>query len=226
MRYAITSTVVTAATALFSGGGQYDLIDLATVHDELDIPTSKTSDDAFLQRAISQVSAQVAKYCNRVFPVETVRDTIYPERDAYPWQTPGGVSPLQLSRWPVVRVRSVQIKAAPGFVHGAEYRVDAPSGQLIRLDRWTQYPTQWWPEQTEVVYDAGYSTIPVDLQDAVLRLITARYYNRGRDPTLKSQTQPGLGDQTYWVGSVPGVKGPFTEDIIAILDPYRVPVTA
>lgn len=218
----ITEIVVAAAT--------YDLTDLATVHDELRIPTGTTTDDPFLTRAITQVSTAIQRHCNRVFAVETVRDVVYPERDDYPFQVPGGVSPLQLTRWPVIGVASVVVADGPGSesrqLSRGHYRVDARNGQLVRLDRYTKYPSPWYPVRTLVTYEAGYAVIPADLVDVALRLITSRFYSRGRDPTLKSQSQPGLGDQAYWVGSVPGVKGPFPEDMLAVLDSYRVPVVA
>lgn len=81
--------------------GPYDLTDLATVRDELSIPAADTSSDAFLQRAITQGSIQMANYANRVFPVEGIQDLVYIEQDAYPYQVPGGIFPLQLTRWPL-----------------------------------------------------------------------------------------------------------------------------
>src|SRR6185437_9590144 len=38
---------------------------------------------------------------NRVFALETLQDLIYIQQDPYPWQVPGGVYALQLSRWPL-----------------------------------------------------------------------------------------------------------------------------
>ena len=97
MPYEITSSVITAAST-------YDLTTLAVMHDELNIPSNDTSKDASLARIITAVSAGVAKYCNRVFALETVRDVIFPQRDAYPYQVPGDIAPLQLSRWPIVQM--------------------------------------------------------------------------------------------------------------------------
>jgi hypothetical protein len=50
---------------------------------------------------------------------------------------------------------------------------------------------------------------------------------QGRDPLLKSREQPGIGTETYWIGTVPGVKGALPEEVTDLLDgKYRVPVTA
>ena len=232
------TTVLTAAPAN-PPAGPYDLIDLATVKDELDIDPDDTAQDARLVRAIIEESLAIAHYCHRVFAVETVQDVIYPERDAYPYQVPGGVAPLQLARWPLVAVAWVSIVdppgtittlvQAPGFASNrpGDFLSDPAHGWLVRLDPYTGYPTSWNPVMTTVVYQAGYAAIPGDLSGAALRMITARWKARGRDPLLMSRDQPGaLGSERYWVGGVPGVRGPFPQEIAAVLDLYRVPVTA
>jgi hypothetical protein len=289
-------------TTVLSPAASYNLIDLPTVHDEMQIPATDTSNDAWLNRGIAQVSRAIANYCNRVFPVETVQDLCYPERDAYPYQVPGGVRALQLRRWPILPAAvklptsadtpsgavlpfasaSAIVAGMPAYcatgvsglpasayvssvasgsatlsapvtadvpagtsvnfgpcvtindplgtvttlVNGTDYQVDAKKGWLIRLSPYTGYPTTWDPVQTTVTYQAGYATIPDDLVDAALRVMTQRWQDRGRDPFLKSQDQPGLGTQTFWIGTRPGVKGVFTEEIAGMLDSYRVPVTA
>jgi hypothetical protein len=299
----ISSTLLPAAS--------YLLTDLDTVKDELEIDDSDTSRDVFLTRILSSTSSAIAAWCNRVFPQETALDAVYPERDAYPYQVPGGVAPLQLSRWPVaagtatlattednpagatltlpsvaglaagmpvsggnVIVPSptltsitnapvpsgtfiaaiagnvvtlnqpttgdvpagatlwfgtaVSIIDPPGtlttLVPGAGFLIDGGPGQLTRIGTYQLYPLPWMPVQTLVTYQGGFATIPDDLVDATLRLVTQRYQMRGRDPTIKSQDQPGLGSTSYWVGSIPGVRGAFPEEIADALSRYRVPV--
>lgn len=68
--------------------------------------------------------------------------------------------------------------------------------------------------------------IPADLVDAALRLVTARYKAKGRDPALVQQESAGTGVQRFWFGGAPGQTGPFPPDISAALDNYRVPVSA
>ena len=97
MALRIVTTVLVPATS-------YDLTTLATIKDDLAIPAADTSSDATLARFITEQSALVAQYCNRVFPVETVRDTFFLDRDPYPYQVTGMLSELQLTRWPVVAV--------------------------------------------------------------------------------------------------------------------------
>lgn len=68
--------------------------------------------------------------------------------------------------------------------------------------------------------------VPDDLADMCLRLIVGRFKARGRDPMLMQQDTPDVGSQRYWVGGIPGQDGPFTPEITASLDTYRVPVMA
>lgn len=224
------TTVVTPAST-------YDLVDLATAKAELNIPNSDTSNDSWLTGAISQVSGAVSRYCNRAaaaadeasFPAETVQDLFYPDRDAYPYQVPGGLSRLQLSHWPVISVTSVTVTDPPGtdttLTAGTDYVLDGAAGQLLRLNQYTAYPTSWAPLKTVVVYRSGYSPIPLDVVDAVLRWLTMRFNSRGTEANLKTIEQPGLGTKTYWVGD-PRMAGGVPADIAELLDKYRVPVVA
>jgi hypothetical protein len=238
----IVSVLVPAAS--------HDLLDLATVRDELGITAGDTKSDAWIVRAIAQVSRMVMSYCKRVFAVETISEMIFLDQDPYPYQVPGGVSRLQLTRRPLVEATlaafnpispllfdlgeqsgiSVTQTIAQGvtqsLVAGTDFIADPDTGTLLRLDPFTGVAMRWEAFPTTVVYEAGYSAIPDDLVEAALRLITARFRDRGRDPFLKERDQPGLGHQVFWVGSLPGVRGAFPEDIRAVLDQYRVPTIA
>ena len=222
----IISTVLTAASS-------YDLTTLGNIKDDLAIPNTDTSSDATLARFITEQSALVAGYCNRVFPIETVQDVIYPDRDPYPYQVTGMLSELQLSRWPVVSVATVTDTIAVGIVNtlvaGTDFVIDSARGWLTKTDPNTGYPTGWSPDQYTIRYTAGYFEVgsgspPPDLEMAVLRLVTARFKARGRDPFLKSQGEPNIGTEQYWVGAMPGQTGAFPPDIAAVLEKYRVPL--
>ena len=220
MALRIVSTVLVPATST-------DLTTLATIKDDLAIPAADTSSDATLARFITEQSALVAQYCNRVFPVETVQDTLFLDRDPYPYQVAGLQSELQLSRWPVLAVTSVVETVALGstntLTEGADFITDVANGWLTRLDPNTGVPTGWSPDQYTITYQAGLTSPPADLEMAVLRLVTARFKARGRDPYLRSQGEPGVGQEQYWIGALPGQTGPFPPDIAAVLEKYRVP---
>lgn len=90
----------------------YDLVDLGAVKDELNLPDSDTRQDRFLARTIAQVSSAIAQWCNRTFAVETVEEIQHIRRDPYPYQVPGGVTRLQLSRYPLAQCPLIPTIAA------------------------------------------------------------------------------------------------------------------
>lgn len=228
-------------STLLTPAATYDLVDLETVKVELQIPDDDTSKDAWLTGVIHQVSGAIARFCNRSsmdvneasFPIETVQDLFYPERDAYPYQVPGGLELLQLSRWPLPFVEggdspvtSIVITDPPGnnttLVEGTDFIVNPAFGQLVRLEPFTQYPTLWFPVKTVVIYQGGFDPIPPDVQDAALRWITQRFSDRGRNPNLRAREQPGTGREEFWVGGPP-MSGGVPQEIVELLDHYRVP---
>lgn len=286
-------------TTALSAAENYDLTDLATGKDDLGISAGNTSDDTWLQRAISQVSRAIATYTKRVLVPEVVRDVFDIEQDPYPYQTPGGVSALVLTRWPVIVVQSVVQTTSFGttqeLVEGTDFRTNPATGELIRLNRLTGVATAWeavpvtvvymagfgsWASQTSIVpgppyqvtvsqaaafscdqsvkyangtaltrvtgaptagqysatsgiytfgvADAGQSmtitygvkAVPDDLIEICLRLLTARFHAKGRDPSLVQRETPGIGIERWWFGGAPGQNGPFPPDIAAAIDPY------
>lgn len=130
-----------------------------------------------------------------------------------------------------------------GLACGTDYEIetaslqagDEGSGRLYRLNASTGSPKSWAHSKITVVYQAGYVlpndtgnvTLPADIEEACLKLVTARFRSRGRDPMLVEQSQSAqLGMQRWWVGGSPGQKGAMPPDIEALLTPYRVPVIA
>ena len=296
MAVEIISTVLVAATAT-PPAGPYDLTTLADVKLELDIAAADTSKDAWISAATTRLSAVAANYCNRVFAVEALQDLIYIQQDPYPWQVPGGVYPLQLSRWPMVNaavvpftgnthgtttvdgiastagltegllvfasdgsvpagtvisavasnaitlsnaatssetalafttgvqvVQELSVGVTQTLVYGQDYTIDAARGWLIRLNEWTGVSEKWEAEPVTVQYQAGYASVPPDLEEAMLRYITGRIAARGRDPYQVEETQGAAGSQRWWVGTLPGQEGVFPPECLSVFEKYRVPV--
>ncbi len=208
-----------AVTTVIAAAQSYDLVALDVVRDELRL--TDRSNDVQLKRYISSASAAAAQYCNRVFPVETVQDDFWPERDFYPYQVPGGVQPLQLSRWPVTEITSV-VENGETLVADTDFTPNKANGWLVRYDV-NQYPKAWPAWKITVTYKAGYAAIPPDVADAVVRMVKARWLARGRDPYLRQENIPGVREVQYWIatGSEAGNMPP---DVMDILENYRVPV--
>lgn len=161
MAYSVVTSVLCAAAS-------QDLTDLATVRDELSIAVGDTSSDAWLGRAISQVSASIATYTNRVFAPERVIDVLDIQQDPYPYQTPGGFPQLQLSRHPVLSVGSVaQTLAAASsqpLTVGVDFRTDPATGRLMRLNPFTGAGVAWEAAPVSVTYTAGFGALVQEAQ--------------------------------------------------------------
>ncbi len=68
--------------------------------------------------------------------------------------------------------------------------------------------------------------IPPGVTEIVLRLVTARFKSKDRDPNLIQQDTPGVGSMRWWFGGAPGQKGEFAPDLEAALGKYRVQTVA
>ncbi len=212
---------IKVVTTITAAAKTYDLVTLDAIKDELDIRDN--SKNATLQRYLTGASVMVSQYCNRVFPAETITESFWAQRDLWPWIIPGGIQNLQLSRWPIQSVTSVTENAIV-LVQDIDFKIDATNGQLIRLDT-SGYPKLWPVYPIVVVYIGGFTTIPVDVQDAVVRMVTRRLIAKGRDPNLKQQNVIGVLEQQWWVATG-AESGNMSPDITDVLDNYRVAVLA
>jgi hypothetical protein len=156
MGYSVVTTVLAPAA-------NYDLTDLPTAKTELSIASNNTANDAWLELAIGQVSKSIQRHCKRPFAPEYLQDQFDIEQDPYPYQTPGGFPQLQLTRWPVLAVVSVVQTLAIGttqaLVEGTDFRVNAKTGQLLRLNPFTGVGTTWEAIPVTVLYSAGFGAL-------------------------------------------------------------------
>ena len=206
----IISTVVTPA-------GSYNLTSLAVVKDELDV-SGGASDDT-LKRYLAWASAAISQACDRVFPVETVKDEVWPNRGTI--QLSGGLDILQLSRWPLVSVTSITENSVL-LVDGTDFRVDYKNGQVIRIDSCGNVRS--WPSYPLVaIFAGGFATIPGDIEDAVTRMTRNRFRAKGRDTYLVSESLPGVRDARWWIATG-NEAGNMPPDIADLIEGYRVPV--
>lgn len=197
------TTVTTAAST-------HDLTVLDTVKQELGI-TGSESDDV-LARLISEQSAVAETYCRRVFAQETLADSFRV------WC--GTSAPLILSRRPLVSITS--IVEDDTTLTASDYEIDADAGLVWRLDG-DDNRMSWLPSKIVITYVAGYellTTLPRDIERAVLALIKRTHFGLTRDPMAKAEEVAGIGRTEYWVGSVPGSDG-IPAEAVALLAPHR-----
>jgi hypothetical protein len=141
-----------------------------------------SSADVYLFNAIEIVSDTISRWCKRIFAVETVRESIYPDK-------PG--KSLMLSRWPVVAITAVTVNGAAEDIANVEAE---DSGHLFRIDA-SGCRTLWPSGRIVVEYSAGYvlpdksgRTLPLDIERAALITIRADWFARSRDPLIRSET--------------------------------------
>jgi hypothetical protein len=208
-------------TTLLSAALQnYDLTDLATVKDELDLTDG--SKDKKLSRYISEASAYFVKECNRVFQAEELQDEFWPNREALSVLREGAEK-LPLSRYPVETPIISVVENGVMLVEGVDFKVDYELGQLIRLDAHA-YPSRWHARPVVAQFVGGFDPIPPDVAAAVIRMVSRRY-NAPKDPNLKQRNIPGVIEQSWWIATGTD-SGNMSPDIADILENYRVPVIA
>lgn len=208
-------------TTVISAAGSPLLVMLTIVKEELGISSGDATHDTQLNRYIAAASAVAAQYCNRAFQQQTVIDTF--DIGIARFQAQGEQS-LQFSAWPTISVASLTENAI-ALVKDTDYRIDADTGIAYRLSTTSGHDTSWRTTPVVATYDGNYAAIPLDVQDAITRLVRGRWYAKGRDPLARSESIPGVRDVAFWVptGSDAGNLPP---DVVDLLDNYRVPVTA
>src|SRR4051794_26130013 len=106
-----------------------DLTRLAHVKAELGV-TDRDS-DTLIKRYITQASDIVARYCNRVFAIETVTEA---------FRVHSGTQSLALSRYPVIEI--VSALDGDDLLTTDDYEIDLESGIIERL---SSNCTTIWP---------------------------------------------------------------------------------
>ncbi len=199
-------TVVTSAET-------YALTALATVKEDL---PGTTIPDATLSRWVQDASAMAARYCGRVLAAEVVSEVFHLDYHARSL----GTEALNLSRWPVSDVSAVT-ETDDDPLDATYYEVDPGPGLLYRMDG-SGNATRWCASRVTVEYTGGYTlltTLPRDIEAAVIALVKRRAYMHSQDPNLRRVQVDGVGEREWWVS--PTSADPMPAEVMALLDPYR-----
>ena len=180
--------------------------------------TTEASDD-LLRAKILEASSDIEAQCQRNFAAQGMTERF--------WGDPGCAEYFSLRQYPVTSVTSVTVDDVA--VDSDEYRLDAETGLLYRLDA-SGYPCIWqWCKDVVIVYAGGYAmpesespNLPASLQAACVLLMNSYWSSRGRDPALRAEDIPGLGSATYWVGAV-GESGQLPPEVMSRISPFRRP---
>lgn len=182
-----------------------DLTALATVKAELGFNNVDANRDAVLASYISQASDMAEQECRRIFALEGVTETFWPEMRHHHHHHfgTGSSNPIILERAPVVSINSVTLDGT--VLDPSLYRLDADAGFLYQLNS-DGFVIPWRFSMAAIIaYSGGYELpddLPSGVQRAVLQWIIELWRSKGRDPRLKSENVAGIGSQDFWVGQV------------------------
>lgn len=180
------------------------LTTLVVLKDWLGIPASSVDDDEILTRLITAVSSAVETYLGRAM-TSAARTEYYTCR---------GGTVLLLQHYPITAVATLTVdgEAIPAYssLTGAGYIIQ--TSKLLLNGYTFSTPCSTDHNNVTVVYTAGYSTIPGDIEQAAIHLISLRYRERDR---IGQQSKILAGETVrYSVFDMP-------PDVKAVLDQYR-----
>lgn len=164
-------------------------LEKAKVH--LQIPSSRTENDAKIEQFINAASRFCETYCDRKFVEQTYTEYFSGRRHDV-------IMPRQ---WPISSVTSLKISQTRNWAD-AQALVD-PDNYEIGDDDSTIFYDGFFPrgkKNVQLVSTCGYSTIPYDLEHACLQLIEWWYRHNergdiGRNSKSKGDESMGIADQ-------------------------------
>ena len=194
-----------------------DLTDLATVRQAITRLASVS--DAEVGRLITEATSIIEGYCNRTFGQATFTETYDATGSGHLW----------LRQKPVVSITSITVGIGTNthVLDSSQYQVDNRTGELRGVSM-----AQWFPsdggyppnpfgygfQAIQVVYVAGYGTIPGAVSGRCLALVNRAAAALAADPAVKSKT---LGDLSYSLADATSAMV-LTNDDRRILAPWRV----
>jgi len=192
---ASTDDVIGIGTVQWGGGlpNSTDLITLNYAKQYLSLTV--TTYDTLLGQLIDAASQAVVSYCHNNFVI-----TNYLE---FYDLTEGGYK-LALKNYPVTALTTVTLFpyfTDPVTVSGSDFIVSAagiialkPGATTTATSTSTYYNFPWGFQSVEVVYSAGYATVPNDVQLATAQVVQRLYYASQIDTTKDSER---IGDYNY-----------------------------
>lgn len=179
---------------------------LANVKEYLKIPVAETGDDNILNRLISAADEFVKVYCKRGLEAQA-----YTEYHS----TKSGQDVLMLEQYPVNSITSIHDDPDRNYGSGSlidtTYYVFEAEPGIVRLDGVTFYAGF---QNVKVIYNAGYATIPADLEQATIELVAQKFNSYDK-------IRQGIVSRTIEGETVRFFLGELFPETKAVLDRYR-----
>ena len=203
------------------------LVTLEDMKDYLGIDSGDTTYDDFLTSQINLISNAIELYCGRKLELASYTQTFY--KDDFIDSGLTSYKDLYLYHFPLVTLTSVDEDGES--VALTDVRKQDAHALLRRLE--SDRVVSWFNcvNKIEISYDAGYSTIPLVIQDVVFALVAERYNKKvnGIDVNFGNDVQrvsiPGVMsidfDYTLQANERSNPYGMILGNYINVLDPFR-----
>jgi len=189
-----------------------DLISLASYKTLAGI--SSSNDDDKLEELIDSVSQLVKTYCGNSFlDYYSNNKTEYITKNF-------DTHIVELTECPVVAIVSVKERTSPTsdyvtLTENSDYVLDTTTDCLYRVAGSAYKGWDTGPNSVEVVYKAGYESLPQDLRLAVVDLIT--YYHKNEQKQRQTIAGATIQNSTTSMRNSPA----FPDHIKRVLDMYK-----
>jgi len=195
------------------------LVTLDDMKNYLGIPLVDTTYDAFLTEQITVISDSIENYCGRKFALGSYTQTFYYDD----FRTIK--KELYLFHYPVTSVTSIE-ENDEALVPVEDYRVANTSGKIVKPRGFFSYAGN-----VEVIYEAGYATIPSIIQHVVKSLVSEKYNKKvagvdlGFGPDVQQISIPGTinvsFDYTLQSNERKNAFGMILGNYLNVLDSFR-----
>jgi hypothetical protein len=163
-----------------------------------------------LKAKIAEASSDIGLAMGYRLPSEEVTETFWHDEPVHPHRAHRGnpvETTLFLSRTPVSKIATVTVDDDP--LDLSECRLDPRAGLLYRLST-DGYPCAWcFCKSVIVAYTGGFilpgnpdRNLDYAIEGAVVAFVSDYWASRGRDPTLRAETIPGVIERQWWIGAV------------------------
>lgn len=178
------------------------LTSLSAAKDFLEIPVADTSQDTRLERFINAASSMIENYCSRKFKSQTFTE-YHDGRQS---------NAVLLQQYPAQKPSIVAIDGT--WNYGTETQLASSDFDVLE-NGWLMLRGSTFPRgirNVKVVYVAGYSTIPSDLEESCLMLVEYLYSHRNdRRSGIKGKSKNG--ENISYMETIP-------PNITTMLGPY------
>lgn len=176
-----------------------NLTTVANVKEWIGITSS--TDDQLIQRLVGGISQTIQSWLNRQLKSQSYTET----RDG------NGNNSMMFADYPVTEVTSVKVNGKPILpcpdFSSPGYRFNGTSITLIG------YIFNQGVQNIELSYKAGFATVPLDIEQAVIELVALRYKERDRIGQ-QSKNMANGETVTYMIKDFP-------DDVLSLLKNYK-----